>query len=193
MFPTGPRPKIAVLALALTLVLAGCTGGSQIGNQPPSTMTTTSTPTSGTPVAKSSTTSSPNPTSTTPASNKLQTKSYPDHPTNLTTESAARFATQYETAYKWNHELTADTTNMSITPEHSNTSKAGDDGYVVHLEVGFSKTITQNGTKATGDGYYTVNYYINDSTVMRAETAGQARPGPDPRNGTIVSTNSENP
>ena len=37
-----------------------------------------------------------------------------------------------------------------------------------------------------GDRFYTVNYLINETTIMRAEVGGQQRPGSNPYNGTVL-------
>ena len=37
-----------------------------------------------------------------------------------------------------------------------------------------------------GDGFYTVNYLINETTIMRAEADGQQHLEPNPYNGTVL-------
>jgi hypothetical protein len=165
------RSRLVLLGLALVLVLAGCTGGSPVGSSPTETMNETSTPTA----------------TTTPAGDSpLTPKPLPERPETLTQESVVEFAKSYEQAYKWNQELTNNTLNMTINPVRSNVLNTTETGYVVHLEVGFSQTLRSDGDQMAGGGFYTANYFINETTIMRAEAGGQQRPGPNPRNGTDV-------
>lgn len=120
------------------------------------------------------------------AGESVTPKPYPDRPENLTRETVVRFAEAYERAYKWNRELTDATVEVSVNPVRTEVMNETATGYVVHLEVAFSKTVRSDGGKMVGDGFYTVNHLINETTILRAQTGGQARPGPDPRDGTVL-------
>ena len=172
----GMRSRLALLGLALLLVLAGCTGGTPVGDSPAET-------TIETPTTTATETLTPIVTISPTGDSPLTPKPLPDRPENLTRDSAVEFAKSYEQAYKWNQELTNNTFNMTISPVRSNVLNTTETGYVVHLEVGFSQTLKSDGDQMVGSGFYTANYFINETTMMRAEAGGQQRPGPNPRNG----------
>lgn len=184
MISTSPRGLLAPVGLALVLLVAGCTAGAPAGDP------ATNTPTSPPPATTNGATDSPTATSTAtvdPApGTPLTPTALPDRPETLTDESAVQFAKEYERAYEWNRERTQNTTALTINPVRSEIHDTTDTGYVVHLEVGFSKTLQRDGSEMVGDGFYTANYLINESTIMRAEAGGQRRPGPAPHNGTVL-------
>lgn len=179
---TMPRNSIRSLVgpfcIAVVLVLAGCNTGTYGGD-------TTSNPTPERSPESELTTPTPS-TTDCPGCPRFTPKPLPEQPNNLTRESAVRFAKDYEQAYKWNHEVTNTTTEVTINPVRAGARNETETGYVVHLEIGFSHTLQRDGDEMTGGGYYTVNYFINGTTIMRAHTGGQARPGPNPRNGTVI-------
>lgn len=149
------------LGLVLMLVVTGCMAGTP--------------------------TDQPTGDSTTPAEAVPVTpKPLPDQPETLTSENVVQFATAYERAYTWNQELTTDTIKMTITPVRVERLNTTDAGYIVHLEVGFSHTFRSDGAKVVGDGFYTANYFINATTILRVQAGGQVRPGPSPQNGTTL-------
>lgn len=164
--------RSASLALVVALLIAGCTASAPTRSGTTGPTTTTVTPSE-----------TPSTTTTEPA---LTPRPVPDRPTNVTREAVGQFAENHEQAYKWNRELTNRTTEISINPVRIEVRNTTGDGYRVHLEVGFSKTVRRDGAEVVGDGFYTVNYLVNATTVLRAEAGGQQRPGPDPRNGTVV-------
>lgn len=147
--------------LALMLVVTGCMAGT------PTEQPTAATPTS---------------TETVP----VTPKPLPDQPENLTSENVVQFAKAYERAYTWNQEFTSDTIKMNVNPARAELLNTTDAGYIVHLEVGFSHTFRSDGAKVVGDGFYTANYFINETTILRVQAGGQVRPGPSPRNGTTL-------
>ena len=152
------RPRLPI-AVALAVVLAGC--ASALPATPNDATTTTAEPPELTP------------------------KPLPDRPGDLTEHRARSFVQSYERAYKWNRERTDDTVDLTINPVRTRVTREAD-GFVVHLEVGVTRTVRRDGAETVGDGFYTVNYFINETALMRAQTGGQTRPGPDPRNGTVV-------
>lgn len=172
------RSLLAPLCIAVVLVVAGCSTGTLGGG-------TTTTPTPETSPESEPITTSPSPTEA-PDGPRLTPKSLPEQPDDLTRDSVVQFAKDYEQAYKWNHELTNTTTELTVNPVRAVLRNETATGYVVHLEIGFSHTLRRDGAEMVGDGYYTVNYFVNGTTIMRAHSGGQARPGPNPRNGTAI-------
>ena len=184
MIPISPRGRFAPVGLALVLLVAGCPAGAPADN--PTTDTPTSTPTATTNEATESPTATLTTTVEPAPESPLTPKELPDKPDSLTEESAVQFTEDYEQAYMWNQELTENTTELTINPVRSEIHNTTDTGYVIHLEVGFSKTLNRDGSEMVGDGFYTANYLINETTIMRAEAGGQQRPGPNPYNGTVL-------
>ena len=110
----------------------------------------------------------------------------PERPASLTAESATRFVVAYEQAYAWNEMRTPNTTDLNLEPVTSWANESRD-GYRVHVEVGVSHyQRAEGGGEMVGDGYYTAVYFVNDSALFRARAGGAARPGPDPRDGTVL-------
>ena len=149
------RVRLRVLFVVL-LMTAGCLGSVSSGNSP---------------------------TATPGESSQLTPKPLPDQPDNLTHENAVQFTKEYEQSYTWNRELSDEAINMSVNPVRAEVLNRTDAGYIVHLEVSTTKKSRLDGEIAVGDGFYTVNYFINATTIQRAQTGGQQRPGPDPRDG----------
>lgn len=122
----------------------------------------------------------------------LTPKPLPERPANLSAMEAVEFAERYEAAYGFNEELAENTTRLTINPVRAYLLGETETGYVVHLEVGLSTSVVHYDPErrewidSTGDGFYTVNYFVNEATVRRAAAGGQRRPGPDPRNGTVL-------
>lgn len=174
--------RTAVVSLGLAILVAGCLTGAPIDGA--TTLTPTDTPPS-TDAPSPTDASTVTPTATATPSPPTP-KPLPERPANLTRESVVRFAEAYERAYGWNHELSNDTTDLTVNPVRSKVLNETETGYVVHLEVGLSHTRERDGSEMVGGGFYTVNYFVNGTTVVRAEAGGQQRPGPDPRNGTVV-------
>ncbi len=156
------RP-LAAVALALALLLAGCTAVAPAG---PST--------------------TPSETPSPPSESPLTPKPLPERPDDLTRATVVEFAEDFEVAYQWNEELDADTLEIAVAPQRAWVLDETADGFVVHLEVGFSKTGRSDGARMVADGFYTANYFVNGTTIRRVQVGGQQRPGPDPRNGTVV-------
>lgn len=149
------RVRLRVLFVML-LMTAGCLGSVSSGNSP---------------------------TATPGESSQLTPKPLPDQPDDLTRENAVQFTKEYEQSYTWNRELSDEAINMSVNPVRAEVLNRTDAGYIVHLEVSTTKKSRLDGEIAVGDGFYTVNYFINATTIQRAQTGGQQRPGPDPRDG----------
>lgn len=164
------RPRRAAPLVALVLLLAGCTTGT-----PAATDTPGGPPPNDSPPPPTDTTTSP-----------LTPKPLPEGPDSLTRTNVLEFVEAFEVAYQWNRELNGDALDMSVAPRRARVLEATADGFVVHLEVGFSKTVRDEGSRMVADGFYTVNYLVNGTTMRRAQVGGQRRPGPDPRNGTVV-------
>lgn len=159
-------PGLVAVGFALVMVLAGCTAG-------PTTDAPTGTPTQ--------------PATPSPAIEVTITpKPLPEQPETLTRETVVSFVSNFELAYGWNRELTDDTVELTLSLQRAEVLEATDGGFVVHLEVGFTKTVRDDGGGMVGDGYYTANYFVNETTTRRAQAGGQVRPGPDPLNGTVV-------
>ena len=184
MIPTSPHGRLVPVGLAFVLLVAGCPAGAPADN--PTTDTPTSTPTATTNEATESPTATLTITVEPAPESPLTPKELPDKPDSLTEESAVRFTEDYEQAYMWNQELTENTTELTINPVRSEIHNTTDTGYIIHLEVGFSKTLNQDGSEMVGDGFYTANYLINETTIMRAEAGEQQCPGPSPYNRTVL-------
>lgn len=110
-----------------------------------------------------------------------QQKSLPDRPAELSSTTTQTYVSDFEQAYKWNQEVDGWFNPVTVTIVRTNITQR-DDGYQVHLEVGFTERTLQ----AVGDGFYTVNYFVNRTVTKRAATGGQVRPGPNPQNGIVV-------
>jgi hypothetical protein len=110
-----------------------------------------------------------------------QQKRLPDRPDTLSPASAQRYASDFEQRYQWNREVDGWFNPVTVNVVRTNVTRY-DDGYWVHLEIGFSERTI----RSTGGGFYTVNYFVNRTTTMRAVTGGQHRPGPNPQHGTAV-------
>lgn len=160
-------PRLLSLGLVLVLLVVGCLAGAPTGPATTDGPTTTDAPTS--------TEESP-----------LMPKPLPDQPEHPTRENVVEFVREYEQAYKWNQVLADESVDIAVNPVRAEILNSTDAGFVVHLEVGFSHTFRSDGAKMVGDGFYTANYFINKTTIRRAEAGGQVRPGPDPRNGTTL-------
>ncbi len=109
----------------------------------------------------------------------------PDRPDSLTNESAKEFVVAYERAHAWNAIRNPNTTDLTLNAVTTRVNESGD-GYRVHVEMGLSHYQRVDGGKTVGDGYYTAVYFVNDSALLRAQAGGEVRPGPDPRNGTVL-------
>lgn len=122
----------------------------------------------------------------------LTPKPLPEPPAELSAMEAVEFAERHEAAYGFNERLTRNTTRLTVNPVRAHLLEATETGYLVHLEVGLSASVVhydpeqREWVNGTGDGFYTVNYFVNETTIRRAAVGGQQRPGPDPRNGTVL-------
>lgn len=105
----------------------------------------------------------------------------PERPADLTEASATRYAESFELAYSYNDEVDGPLNPVTLSIQRVRTRPV-DGGYVVHLEVG----VTERRPAGVDGGRYTVNYLVTATTTTRAAVDGRARPGPDPRNGTVV-------
>jgi hypothetical protein len=110
-----------------------------------------------------------------------QYKRLPDRPETVSSSTVQAYVTDFETRYQWNREVDGWFNPATVNVVRTNVTRH-DDGYWVHLEIGVSERTIQS----TGSGFYTVNYFVNQTTTMRAVTGGQHRPGPNPQNGTVV-------
>jgi len=110
-----------------------------------------------------------------------QHKPLPDRPETVSSSTARAYVTDFETRYQWNHEVDGWFNPVTVNVVRTNVTRQ-DEGYWVHLEIGVSERTIQS----TGGGFYTVNYFVNRTTIMRAVISGQNRPGPNPQNGTEV-------
>lgn len=167
------RALLVVLAVGTLVAVAGCPVAGGVTTQQP-TGTETPAPVPGTETVDT-------------ARDTLTPQPYPQRPVTLTRTAARQFVTAYERALGWNRRLSDGTVALSVSVVRSSIRTDTGSGYVVRVEVGVSRTVRRDGSRTVGDGYYTAAYLVNESTVMRAATGGQARPGPDPRNGTVLS------
>ena len=137
------RVRLGVLSVVLFMA-AGCLGFASSGS--PSTATPTENP-------------------------QLTPKPLPDQPDELTRENVVSFVKEYEKRHFWNQELTNNTTSMTVSPRVETLNET-DEGYVVHLEVGTTEKFRSDGALAVADGLYRVNYFINATTIQRAQEGG---------------------
>lgn len=123
----------------------------------------------------------------TPSSNReLTPRPVPGIPENLTAETAVRFVENYHESRTWNSMLGNRTLYLSVGVEGTLVNKTGS-GNIVRIEGSFSRTFRhESGQKRYADGGIRYVYFVNDSTVMRARDDDPEKPGPDPRNGTVV-------
>lgn len=172
------RLEVVLLAtIALLLVSSGCLGdpgsrGAAATPDPP----IESVPTGPCPTAD---------TVEAPQS-PLEPREIPSRPPTFDNSSVVAFTEDFERAYKWNTDLRNITTEMTINIVESRILNRTTTGYIVHLEAGTSVTETRDGQRAAGSGYYTANYFVNESTIVRAAEGGEHDPGPDVVNGTRI-------
>lgn len=172
------RLEVVLLAtIALLLVSSGCLGdpgprGAVATPDPPiESLPTESCPTADTVEALQS---------------PLEPRELPSRPPTFDNSSAVAFAEAFEQAYKWNSDLRNVTSEMTIDVVESRILERTRTGYVVHFEAGTSVTENRDGQRSAGSGYYTVNYFVNESVIVRSSAGGERDPGPDVANGTRV-------
>lgn len=160
-----PSSRFLMLGTVCMVLLAGCTSGFSGSSTPPP---------------------KPEPT--------LTPKPIPDLPQNVTQDNVGEFAKQFEKAYKFNKALTPNTTDLTISPDVARVNRSGT-GFLIKLDVGISEErleyVPEQGEWQTGvgDGGYTVQYFINETTVIRSDEFGFGQKLPDPREsdfGTVV-------
>lgn len=92
----------------------------------------------------------------------------PEPPTSLTGDSAVTYATKLEQAYQYREQADGDTVEFDVNQMDS-TAEQTDDGYLVTLNIAFSAKSCHGGSLGVGSGGYQVRYYINETTVYRAQ------------------------
>ncbi|WP_246986478.1 hypothetical protein [Halorientalis marina] len=110
-----------------------------------------------------------------------QQKRLPDRPDTLSPSTARTYVSDFERSYQWNQEVDGWFDPVTVNVVRTNVTQH-DDGYWVHLEIGFA----ERAIRSTGGGFYTVNYFVNRTTTMRAVAGGQHRPGLHPQKGTAA-------
>lgn len=111
--------------------------------------------------------------------------SYPDRPANLSADSAVSFSAEYERAYAERdlHDRYRTVRDVEFRVTDSKLLNRTDSGYVVHLRV----FLSWKSGDGVADHPYAVNYFVNESVVVRSEFQPEQSPGPDPRrNGMVV-------
>lgn len=111
----------------------------------------------------------------------LTEKPVPKTPGDLTRANVVSFAKQFEEAYKWNRELTNQTTDLSVVVVEGDLVNSTDSGYVVQLEGESFETIRDGGNREGSDDFYTAYYFVNQSDVYRIRADSES--APDPRSG----------
>jgi hypothetical protein len=110
---------------------------------------------------------------------------YPERPSNLSTESATSFVTEYERAHAKNdiYDRYPNVAKVEFRVTESSVLNHTDGGFVIHLEI----FLSWKDGEGVADQPYAVNYFVNESVVVRSEFRPEASPGPDPwTNGTVV-------
>lgn len=112
-------------------------------------------------------------------------KPLPERPETLNNGTVKDYAKNMESSYIWN-EYRGEYDQVSIGTMNITILNSTDDEYIVHIEY----TVGLEDFGSTGDKKITANYLINGSVTKRSQTNGHVSPGPDPRNGTLISKNS---
>lgn len=165
-------PRAAVqIAIAATVVLAGCSGVVPGGNQ--------------------STTPAQTPTETAdcPPSEDFDSKSLPDVPENLTEVRAVDFATAYENATLWNDRV-PEADHYLSTSTRGELVADTETGYVVHVRGSASHATCSNGERAVADAWPKTNYFVNETLVVRLTYPENKTDDPRYNSGEVVENES---
>ncbi|WP_254547249.1 hypothetical protein [Halomarina pelagica] len=125
---------------------------------------------------------------------------YPQLPSTLTNETAVEYARTYERAHAQRQALN-ESQNVSgsletvqISIETAVATKTADGGYIVRLDYAVGLQIElPDGKVVASDHVVLVDYYLNETTALRAVAPTANGPVPDPRtNGTVIAQRSQN-
>jgi hypothetical protein len=152
-----PRQALSVALLAVVL-LAGCAGTSP---------TTVSAPTSETDAPTATTTDDPTERRPCPPAEPATPTSTPVRPDDFTRENVAPFVRAYEEATVRKATLDEQTARMSVHVSEAAVVERTADGYVLHLEGGFSVERCLDGRRAAGEGVVRANYFVNETALVR--------------------------
>lgn len=119
--------------------------------------------------------SSPNQTTGCPTPKDYGSKPFPEKPSNVNASSAASFAAAYEEALAWNEAVDRADTSLTSNGVAGTVRRAGS-GYIVEVDGGASYRTCTNGSVAVADNFFHVNYFVNETVVIRLE---------DPENDTV--------
>jgi len=112
-------------------------------------------------------------------------KSVPDVPANVSAESAAEFAAAYENATVWN-EIAADADNSLRVNTRAEVVNETDTGFVVYVSGGGSYVACHGEARAVADMWLHVNYFVNETTVVRLEQPENKTDDPRVNGGQVV-------
>lgn len=149
------------LSFAFIIMLAGCTLGG-VGQE----TATTDTPTTITPTP-------------------IEPPPCPEKPEELTADSAARFAVEFEKAYTARKALSGECHLHTLNglPNPPSGATTVDDGYLYEFGVGEAYETTYS----TGDSWYDVRYFVGNQSVYRIIGDESDEQLPDPRENRIPS------
>lgn len=156
------------LVVSFGVVLAGCVSAPSV--QPPK-----DTP------EQSTTTTHPE-CVTTP---DFEKQTVPTLPTNITRESAKRFAETHAEALVWNDKYRSADAGLGVNGDASIVNETPG-GYLIHVSGGMTYYTCTNGQLGVADGGFYANYFINDSTALRLNSPTNRTDDPREHNGEPV-------
>ena len=163
-------PRFALhLAVAACLVLAGCSTGVP---------TTNTTPTLGETTASTETTQSC-------PEVDFDQRPLPDVPENVTAETAVEFAAAYEKASFWNENADKADNSLRVSARASVVNET-DTGFVVHVSGDGGYVACHHSGRAIADAWFRVNYFVNETTVVRLEEPDNKTDDPRENGGVVV-------
>lgn len=116
------------------------------------------------------------PTETPEFTTTYTAKSFPGKPSTLTAETVREFVVERETACLWNELLSSKSERLDTGVSEIRLNET-ESGYIVQVEIAGSETTPA----AHADYEYSVNYFVNETMILRTATYQGEFPGPDPR------------
>lgn len=157
----------AAVAIAVVLLLAGCTGF------PP----TDSSPTDGESASEC------------PTATAYEQKPLPDRPATITEETAVEFAAAHANATAWNEAVGRARTALSTNVDGEAVNRT-ETGFVVHVSGGVTYRTCTRGQTAVADGFLRANYFVNETLVVRLDAPENRTTNPVTNGGEVIENES---
>lgn len=184
-FPSSRRRILEGIGVSFASVLAGCSNvvDQSDANSPGSS------PSSPPGCDRQLTPSIPTPDS----DDRLQPRTYPERPEQLSESSVGPFALEFERAFRWNELLTQfdEVTQLSLELLEEPTVSPADDGYVTRFSMRQQLQWRNHGTGTatpilvSGSKEYAVGYFISAHMIKRSQGSGATPTNPH-RWGTLL-------